>query len=231
MAESICQADISSKLWKSEPSTIIGRDKNLTAKTHQLAYPNYTRMDEDTGLVLHVSDDLAEHFQKVQIGRLGGEGRMCHITALEASPIFSNTQLMITRIQDTGRFKIVLLTPGFFENKGYYPDFLSQNNSHFPEGEWEIDGHKKKVQLVSMAVQRAKKIGGWNLATGVPKPMIKAVPAGTVYYFEMVNFDPDTDKDWITSLIQSSFPGTLPGDLNYCKQGFNTFFTGGWDYV
>ena len=231
MTAPINQNDITAKLWVSEPSTIIEReDSNLTAKKHQLAYPEFTRMKEDTGLVLQVSDDLASHFKDVHIARLGGENRMCHVSKGEIRPIV-DTQKIIDRILDTGRFKVFLLTPGFFRHNGYYPDFLTPPSGYLPEGEWHVNGHTKKVRLITIAVQRVLRIGGWNLAKGVPKTMVKAVPAGTVYYFEMVDFAPNKDKDWITSLVQSAFPGTLPGDIDYCKQGFNTFFTGGWNYV
>ena len=62
-----------------------------------------------------------------------------------------------------------------------------------------------------MAAKRAARIGGWSLAEGVPKPMIKAVPAGSVFYFEIIEHDQEKDRDWITQLVNNCLPGTLPG--------------------
>ena len=62
--------------------------------------------------------------------------------------------------------------------------------------------------------------------------MIKAVPAGSVYFFEISNFDKVRDNDWVVKLVNASLPGVLLGGENdYMKQGFNTYLIGGWDYV
>jgi CRISPR-associated protein Cmr3 len=37
--------------------------------------------------------------------------------------------------------------------------------------------------------RRSVSIGGWNMAKNQPKPMRKAVPAGSVYYFRLENED------------------------------------------
>ena len=223
--------------WETEQSTIIERVQDtLIAKDHQLAFPNYTRMNENFGLLVQLDDNLAEHFQTTHIVRLGGEGRVCHMSQQSIKSI-CDPQKLIQRIQDSnGRFKVILVTPGYFENNGYYPDFLtlcSNNNDHqkMLKGEWIISDLKKQVRLVSMTANRAERIGGWDLAKGEPKTMVKAVPAGSVYFFEIIHFNKNEDQNWITQLVQTSLPGTLPGDVTYCKQGFNTFIIGGWDYV
>ena len=135
-------------------------------------------------------------------------------------------------ISNTGKFRVILTSPAYFPNKGYYPDFLESAEGALPAGEWKIGDQKRKVRLISMATgKRLSRIGGWNLAKGVPKKMIKAVPAGTIMFFELIDFDKERDRTWIQDLVKSSFPGTLPGgDSTYCKEGFNTMLIGGWDY-
>ncbi|MFH1930163.1 MAG: type III-B CRISPR module-associated Cmr3 family protein [Pseudomonadota bacterium] len=234
--------------WQEESSTIIKRDDTtLTAQEHHLAHPSRIRMQADTdrfrekGLLIHVGgldnqedfdmDEIASLFQSLHTARLGGECRTCLIERL---PVINlPVQEMINRISDTGRFRVILTSPAYFPGRGYYPDFLESTNGALPEGEWEIGGQKKKMRLVSMATgKRLSRIGGWDLARGVPKKMIKAVPAGTVMFFELPDFDKEQDKKWIKELVESSFPGTVPGgDGKYCKEGFNTMLIGGWDYV
>ncbi|MEE4356574.1 MAG: type III-B CRISPR module-associated Cmr3 family protein [Desulfococcaceae bacterium] len=218
--------------WQEESSTIIEReDSTLTAKEHQLAFPAYTRMGENKGLLLYIDDSLAPRFKGVLINRFGGEGRVCHVENRTVNN-FPDQNQIIERIGTSGRFKVLLTSPGYFKDNAYYPDFLKGNQGSLPEGEWEINGIRKRVRLMTMAVKRADRIGGWDLAKGVPKAMIKAVPAGSVFYFEIADYERSKDMDWVKELVISGLPGTLPGgDTDYCKQGFNTFLTGGWDYV
>lgn len=234
--------------WLEESSTIIKRDNiTLTAEEHHLAHPPYIRMQADTGrfrekgLLIHIddlnnqedfdTDAITSLFQYLHTARLGGECRVCLIERLPVVNL--PVQEMTEIISNTGKFRVILTSPAYFPNKGYYPDFLESAEGALPAGEWEIGDQKRKVRLVSMATgKRLSRIGGWDLARGVPKKMIKAVPAGTVMFFELPDFDKKHDRKWIKGLVESSFPGTLPGgDGKYCKQGFNTMLIGGWNYV
>lgn len=227
---------IENEFWKEEHSTIIKRSyETLTAEEHQLAQPTHIRMNErenQRGLLIHLDDAQNCFFEGIHTGRIGGEGRVCFIEKASVENIPDDMEL-IERIKETGFFRVILTSPGYFPVKGFYPDFLDDNNGNLPEGEWNIEGENKRVRLVAMSTgQRATRIGGWNLATGAPKTMIKAVPVGSVYYFELPDFDKNKDEKWITQLVASSLPGMLPGGKDeYCKQGFNTMLIGGWDYV
>lgn len=225
-------------LWQEEPSTIIERDDNtLTAKEHQLAHPSYIRMERDAGLLIQIDDAHASLFETGQAARLGGECRVCFVERRDVEPIV-DLEAMAERIMAAnGRFKALLTSPGYFPKNGCFPDFLTDIDSQdgkkvLPEGEWDVAGKKKKVQLKTMACGRADRVAGWDLAKGRPKTMIKAVPAGAVYFFEIKDFDKERDKDWIETLTAASFPGAMPGgDDNCVRQGFNTILIGGWDYV
>ncbi|MCF8090691.1 MAG: type III-B CRISPR module-associated protein Cmr3 [Desulfotignum sp.] len=222
------------ELWKEEPSTIIARDSvTLTAQEHQLAHPDFIRLNPDVGLMIQVDDSLSSLFKDSLTARLGGECRVCSVEALAVENLV-NREKMIDRINSTGRFKALLTTPGYFPVNNCFPDFLTDKGAGpgFSQGEWVIAGTGKKVQLKAMACGRALRIAGWDLAKGMPKPMIKAVPAGAVYYFEIDESSSDKDNDWVTKLVDTSFPGTMPGgETEYTKQGFNNIMIGGWDYV
>ncbi|MEN3045343.1 MAG: type III-B CRISPR module-associated Cmr3 family protein, partial [Candidatus Hydrothermales bacterium] len=44
-----------------------------------------------------------------------------------------------------------------------------------------------QLKLIACVVGKYVRVGGWDIARGEPKPMYKAVPAGSVYYFRVLN--------------------------------------------
>ena len=50
-------------------------------------------------------------------------------------------------------------------------------------------------------------IGGFDVERGRPKPMKRAVPAGSVYYFELLEGDLEKVKDLMTA---GAYPSTMP---------------------
>jgi len=230
--------------WHEEPGTLIERDESLSVKRHQLAHPSHTRMQDgfpflEKGFLVRIDvpeGDLGKELSRLlagpSIARLGGKGRVSIVSKAEVG---STPQKLTRRISETGHFRVVLTSPGFFPNRAYYPDFLAPPSEHdsLPEGEWTAGGEKRKVRLKAMVTGgRPARIGGWNLAEGRPKDMFKAVPAGSVYFFELDGFDAERDGAWVSALVASCSPGTFPecGD-DTTRQGFNTILIGGWDYV
>jgi len=115
--------------------------------------------------------------------KLGGEGKGAFYEKID--------DLELPKIEkiDSNIFKIVLLTPAIFKN-GWYQDFLDENY------EGEVGGIKLK--LVAAAVGKPEYYGGWDIQNNEPKPMYKAVPAGSVYYFELEN---ENDRDKIFKIF------------------------------
>ncbi len=74
--------------------------------------------------------------------------------------------------QITGRFKIIFLTPAYFED-GWLPT----------NGDWS-QWFGNNVTLVGSALYRPQKIGGWSNAKGGARAMHNYVAPGSVYYFE-----------------------------------------------
>jgi len=79
-------------------------------------------------------------------------------------------------------FKIYFATPAIFK-KGWIPDWINETN---------FEGNYKeiKLKLIACSIGKFKLIGGWDLANKKPKPMHKAVPAGSVYYFKILDNTP-----------------------------------------
>jgi len=79
-------------------------------------------------------------------------------------------------------FKIYYATPAIFK-KGWIPDWIDETN---------FEGNYKgiKLKLIACSIGKYKLIGGWDLANNRPKPMYKAVPSGSVYYFKILDDTP-----------------------------------------
>jgi len=103
--------------------------------------------------------------------RMGAEGK-CVACRPGSMPEFDISAL---RQSESRRFKLYLMTPGIFDN-GWVAD-------------WMLQGAYKGIdfELIGAASGRSMHLGGFDMKQGKPKPMRKAVPAGSVYYFELKN--------------------------------------------
>jgi CRISPR-associated protein Cmr3 len=99
------------------------------------------------------------------LGKLGGEAKGVRIEAINI-----DSSLNIDYSEEI-YFKIYLQTPAFFKN-GVLPDL----KLFFPDWEFEI---------LTYVVGKPLHIGGFDMKTNLPKPMLKAVPAGSVYYVKI----------------------------------------------
>lgn len=103
--------------------------------------------------------------------RLGGEGRTAVFTHEEP------TAWPAPEV-DPRAFKVVLLTPALFAN-GWHPGWLRIEAEKGYVGTFR----GVTVELLAAAVGRYVNVGGFDMSKGRPKPMWRAVPAGSVYYF------------------------------------------------
>lgn len=94
--------------------------------------------------------------------KLGGEGKL-------VSYEISDHNFDIPECQETGLYRIYLLTPAIF-TEGWRPDFNSSLLSPY------------KFELLTHAMGKPLNLGGFDMKKRVPKKMYKAVPAGTVYF-------------------------------------------------
>lgn len=104
--------------------------------------------------------------------RIGAEGKGA---IYEASTQIADIETVIT----DNKFKIYLSTPALFKN-GWLPDWLDKNTfaGKFPNT-------NAQVKLMTCAIGKPVSIGGFDVKKQQPKPMLCAVPAGSVYYFEI----------------------------------------------
>ena len=74
------------------------------------------------------------------------------------------------------------------------------------------------LKLITAAVGKPIPVGGWDMAKGKAKPTYRAVPAGSVYYFEL------KDKNRINNLINAFHYQNISDKRS--KEGFGLAFIG-----
>jgi CRISPR-associated protein Cmr3 len=131
----------------------------------QLYQAQFIRPTEDVGLL---ADIRGKHQEKHLEGimTMGGEQRQAlnELVAVQCFPELPD--------KVSGRFKIIFLTPAYF-SEGWIPH----------DNDWSaLFG--AEVSLVSAALYRPQRIGGWNSAKGEQRAMYNYVAPGSVYYFE-----------------------------------------------
>lgn len=124
----------------------------------------------------------------------------------------------LDRLRGGDRIRMILATPALFAN-GWYPGWIGGDKT--PPREGILPGTDVRVRLVSAVVGRWQPLSGWCHEKGRtgPKPMRRMVPAGSVYFFEVVagNFVPD--RVWLRSVCDE------PQDR---LDGFGLALWGGW---
>jgi len=79
-----------------------------------------------------------------------------------------------------------------------------------------------ELRLVGAVVLGSVPVGGWDLARGRPKPMRRAIPAGSTFYFEVVG--PDGARD-AARQVHGRCLATGP-DMALAQQGFGLALAG-----
>lgn len=137
--------------------------------------------------------------------RLGGEGKTARYETVE------QTWIPQPPIPQGRRFKLYLLTPAILTN-GWLPKWLNEK---------DFTGNYRglSLRLLSAAIGKYVAVGGFNIKEHRPKPMVRAVPAGSVYYFELVEGDFEQ--------LQEVFHYKPIEENLYSREGFGTVLLGG----
>jgi CRISPR-associated protein Cmr3 len=207
-APSITEAD---KLFQTEERTGIQKSrKTRSAETGRLYSVEYFRMSESSGFAVEVEN--TKLLPESGILRLGGDNR----SARYSSGAWKEIQVdeIKNKIAETKRFKLALTTPAIFKN-GWLPEGIDSNTM-----QGQING--VEVKLISACIGKPVGIGGYDFVKNHPKVMKKAVPAGSVYYFELKEDNGGSlfEKLWLKSISDER-----------AQEGFGITLIGGFDYV
>ncbi len=147
--------------------------------------------------------------------RLGGDGKTCIAQRLSVTSAARNNEglgdKVKTAIEKSGRLKIYLATPAIFEN-GWLPRCAERRGAEIA---LVMDG--LELKLLHAAVGKPLSVGGWDIHRNRPKYMRRAVPAGSVYFFEIVKGEA---TDAIRLLDHANLSDFHP------EQGFGLTFVG-----
>lgn len=168
------------------------------SRDKHLYHADFVRLCDGVGLLVEVDADLLPG--KGYIG-VGGESR---------SGYYETVDFQLSSSSHQGKLKIVLLTPAYFSD-GWHP----ANNDWSP---WA----GPNARLVSMALGRPTLISGWDTVRRQPKPLHHYVPAGSVYFFEGAQVQP---QPFTEPIPDSDFEN---GEIDAGRLGFGGFAVGIW---
>lgn len=127
---------------------------------------------------------------------LGGERRLAQWKTRSDS--LPNVPEKLKQLSSKTQVRMVLATPAIFGG-GWRPSWLDEKPL-----QGTVPGSTVKVKLVGASVDRWKPISGWSYEkeTLGPKPSRRLVPAGSVYFFEIIDgdFGSVLDSCWMRSV-------------------------------
>lgn len=147
---------------------------------------------------------------------LGGERRLAEVWTAEADKGFWEVPKGLSWAGKKG-LRMVLATPAVFE-RGWLPGWLREKDGNLIG---TIPGSGVSVRLVSAVVGRWKPLSGWSYEKGRngPKPLRRMVPAGSVYFFEVLEGGAGIADLWLHSVCDCVQDG---------RDGFGLALWGFW---
>ena len=115
------------------------------------------------------------------LAHLGGERRLAALEPRDSSIWPSPPSGWLQGVVDSGGLCLTLLTPGIFK-AGYRPGWLDETLTGSPPTAPGLT-----LQLCAAATDRWQPHSGWDLALGQPRSTRKLAPAGSTYWFRILN--------------------------------------------
>ena len=164
-----------------DPATGIARDGNLFSTTGL----DFIRRDETnkTFITGQISIDVDTKLPERFIASIGGERRLAEFTRHESDKtLWEYPSELQENFKSGDRFRLILATPALF-SKGWLPDWINKNDLT-----GSIPNTDAKVKLISAVTDRWLPVSGWGYERGHTghKAMRRAVPSGSVYFFEVI---------------------------------------------
>ncbi len=216
-------------LWKADNRVGIAQNKARSAEEGMLYSSQHIQINNHPGNINRVGGlaikviEGKDSLPSNGIIQLGGEKRFCEFQEISvAQPTKFQIELIAEKILKNSRFFFWLISPAVFSNDEYpfIPGFIDH---HTLKGKLD----DQQVELVACQIGRSVGIGGWNIVDNVPKPMRRAVPPGSIYFFKLTNGGKSEEQ--IKQFVERWMLYPLPGQKSdYDKQGFGTILIGGY---
>lgn len=178
-----------------EPRLGIGRDNRTATVQEGLLYQTlHLRFHSDSelriGLELDgVPEEVAGRLPSVTGLRLGGEGREAHVSI---EPLHASQVADVPHTESGDRGLILMLeTPGVFLTDGQaqwcLPGFTAVQNEAGLTTHWQGSIADVELKLISVAMDRSQRVGGWDQRQRKPKAVTSRVAPGSLFYCELAD--------------------------------------------
>jgi len=197
-----------SELWSLEGRLGIALEPGRnTAADGQLYTSEAVTLRSGVGFVAQVAgaDGLAPQNGLL---RFGGDGRAASVCACKTSLPHVDTDALAS----AGRFRLLLTSPGIFPDGWRLPGMQTDGRWHF---------HGASARVASAALPRLETLSGWDVARRQPKPALRAVPTGSVYWLDDFQGDPAA----LDALANDGLP---IDDRSRRAEGFNNCLLAAW---
>ena len=209
-----------------EPKIGIGRNPlTHTTKEGRLYRVNMIRLKSGVFFVSEIETNGIS-FPKRHLLKLGAEGKCCLFEQdeqgyEELKELGNLSTKIVHDIEKTRKFKLYFATPVIFEN-GWLPSWIDRES---------LKGEYKGIilKLISACVGKPVYIGGFDMKgkdkirekdRPQPKKMLRAIPAGSVYFFEIEN----PTKENVIKIIDSFHYKNISEERK--KEGFGFSLVG-----
>jgi CRISPR/Cas system CMR-associated protein Cmr3 (group 5 of RAMP superfamily) len=173
-----------------------------------------------------VPEDIAKRLPGATGLRLGGEGREAHVVI---EPLQESQAADVPRAKAKDRGLIVMLeTPGIFLADGQaqwcLPGFTPVQDEVGLTTHWLGSIAGVELKLISVAMDRAQRVGGWDQRLRKPKAVTSRVASGSLFYCELA--DPNADSSANLQAALNTLNGQQIGEAQ--TWGFGRLCVGRW---
>lgn len=205
-----------------EPKVGIKRDNETRASSYAMLYRmNTIRLREEYSIYVEYQ---GIDFPQKGLLKLGGEGKSCYFenTKLSLKNLLEkNLDYIKKEINRTKRFKLYFSTPAIFSD-GWKPSWIRKEINDLGSIDPVIFEQKYGIalscKLLTAAISRPKNIGGWDIVNNRPKAMYNALPAGTVFYFQL------SENDSVDNIIEAFWYKNISD--YYAQEGYGLTWIG-----
>jgi len=179
-------------LFEIENRVGIALDTNTRITKDQHLYQNqHIRINHDKNLKIGMQVDGIKEQYHPKTGNLinfGGEGRLAEVLIDEP-----NNQIETPVLKDDKHIFLVLLTAAELTptdlDERWLPDksFTKNDNG---ETYWQGEIKEVELKIISAVLGKSIREGGWDLVNGQSRAVVSLVPAGSVWFCEVISGDP-----------------------------------------
>ena len=152
------------------------------------------------------------------LATFGGERRLSNFQPIEMPNLQEINQQLLDKINQAKGFSLNFLSPAIFA-KGYLPQWIDADSL-----EGQLPETSLRIKLKAVAIDRWLPVSGWDSLLWKPKSMRKAVAAGSVYWFELID---EMDLVSLQILSEHSFSDHLQDQ----RDGFGVTVIAPWSNI